>query len=254
MALACGAPKQNSQTPADDGGNAAEFVEPEPPDAAIVAEPELPSGRGKVEITARWLWPPAEYRRSPGRNSCGSARPEPLRVELMGGLSDTLVVASNGGDKPTDALLSLRDCRLSPKLVVVGTGSSLIVQNLDESNEVEIVVERMGDTGEVTGQVGKMPMRVIGHRYALKVTSPGLLRLHSTRDPSDFAYALAVEHNAAVSTPEGVVELELPAGSQELRVWHPPVEPGKQGISRKVMVEVQAKMRSKQTVDLSPAK
>ncbi len=222
----------------------------EPADAAFVAEPSLPADRGKVSIMARWLWPPAEYRRSPGRNSCGVARRPPLRVELMGGLSHA-VVTTAAGEAPGEATLAIGACGLDPPLVVVGVGAALHVQNLGEKAH-EVVVEEMDEKGGVRKRLGTFPMRVAGQHYSLSAERAGVLRLHLSADPKDFAYAVVASGAADLTSNRGMANLELPIGLHKLRVWHAPVSAGSGSVSRSLEVEIQAQLRTKQVVDMGP--
>ncbi len=226
-----------------DGGDKAKFDANEP-----VVDTSLPQGRGHIEVMARWLWPPPAYRRSPGRNSCGVARPPALSLEIMGGLSDVAVSASSG-EAPGPATLSVSACGIHPRLVVVGTEQDLRVQNLGEK-PAQVIVQRL-DTNGVAGEAEAfMPMRLPGQQYSVAVGSAGILRLHNASDPEDYSYAFVSAGAAVVTRAHGVAELQLVAGSHKLTLWHPPVD-GKP-LRATTSVQVRAQMRSKTIVDLGP--
>ncbi len=248
QASACGPKNKGAANLHSDAGSTQANAPAQDPDASVVAEPGMPSDRGKVEIFARWLWPPAELRRSPGRNACGLARSPALEVELMGGLHD-VVVSSTEGQGPSLAELAIHDCRIEPRLVALGLGQSLVVTNMDETPH-ELVIERLDDKGAVAEQLGRMPMRVIGHRYGYQPSASGVLRLHSQSDPQDYAYVLVTEGAAAVSSERGTAALELSPGAHVVSLWHPPVRANGPGLRASVQVDIAAQKRQKRTVDL----
>ncbi len=220
-----------------------------PADASTVAEPTLPADRGKVEVMARWLWPPAEMRRSPGRNSCGMARNPGLRVELMGGLSHT-AVSTNAGEAPGSAKISISDCLFDPPLVVLGLGEELKVQNLDQAGHT-LVVEEIDAKGAVIKNLGTMPMRIAGQQFAIKSERQGVLRLHMSSDSADYAYALVSSGAAAVSSKRGLADLELAVGEHTLEVWHAPVLGDSAALTQSLVVEIESQVRTKRVVDMT---
>ena len=249
--VACGGPNKQGAGQPGDGGNteATEPVlTPKPPEPEEpVVDTTLPSDRGRVEVMARWLWPEPAFRRSPGRNSCGAARPAAVHVEVMGGLRDVAVTAASG-EAPGPASIAVSTCGFQPRLVVVGLGEELSVENLG-LKPTEIVVEKLDAAGAVSPLPAVMPLRIAGQRYALSTKSPGLLRLRSKSDPEDFGYALVTAGAAAVTGPRGFAELELEVGSHTLSLWHPPVSGNAPESS--IEVEIQAQTRSKEIVDIS---
>lgn len=245
--LACGASgKGAGQAQGDDAG----LLETVVSDASLpMPDPTAAPGQGVVETKTTWLWPPSGLRRSPGRNHCGSARDPDLVVELMGGLRDTAVV-SETGPSPESASMSLSDCRIRPKLVVVGVDRPLRVQNLDVDAR-EVIVESLNEQGVVEGEIGRLPMRVAGQRFELRHAKPGLLRLRTTDDPDDLAYVLVTTGTAGVTGDSGIVSLELPAGTHQLQVWHPPISGQPAGLESSVSVEVLDGARTKQVISLA---
>ena len=250
--VACGGPnKQNAGHPGDGGSSElSNGVAPRPP-APVPEEPvvdtSLPGDRGRIEVMARWLWPKPAFRRSPGRNSCGAARPPALRVEVMGGLRD-VAVTSTEGEAPGPATIAVARCGFEPRMVVVGLGQELRVENLGLVAS-EIIIEKLDIVGNVSSTLAVMPLHVAGQRYALPTTTTGLLRLHSTADPEDFGYALVSEGAGAVTGSRGFAELELAPGTHTLSLWHPPVS-GKFPVAS-VRVDVQPQTRRKEIVDIS---
>tara|TARA_R110002096_G_scaffold143328_1_gene299106 strand:- start:70966 stop:73101 length:2136 start_codon:yes stop_codon:yes gene_type:complete len=245
--IGCGGKnKQSSEQPGDGGADQIVVPKPEEPEEPVI-DTNLPANRGSVEIMARWLWPASELRRSPGRNSCGAARPPQVAVEVMGGLSDVAVLAPSG-QAPGPATVSVARCGFTPRLVVVGVGQPLHVENLS-IGAAEVVVEAIDESGAVTSAMGTMPMRIAGHLYAFTPTTPGILRLRMKSDPDDVAYALVSTSAAAVTGERGFAELELEAGPHTLSLWHPPIDGKSPTATTEVVVEPQT--RSKEIVDLS---
>ncbi len=247
--VSCGGKnKTSSEQPAGDGGAVDRMVAPKPPEPELpIIDTKLPADRGSVEIMARWLWPAAELRRSPGRNSCGAARAPAVSVEVMGGLRD-VAIRADSGPPPGPATVSVAQCRLTPRLVVVGVGEALQVEN-GGIDPQEVVVESVDATGVATGVQAIMPMRVAGHRFAYAPKEPGVLRLSLKSDPMDVSYALVTETSAAVTGTRGFAELELAAGMHAISLWHPPIA-GK-SVTTATKVEIKSQMRSKKTVDIS---
>jgi hypothetical protein len=114
----------------------------------------------------------------------------------------------------------------------------------------EIVVESLAEDGSVSSVIGRAPMRVAGQSYAYQVDDPGVLRVHSKKDPGDKAYVVVSSGAAAVTDLRGRAVLELPAGARELTLWHPPFPDHRAGLSKKLKVEVVAAKRKKRDVAL----
>ena len=254
MALvACGGKSKHATEQPGDGGSGDAVVAPKPPEPEEpVVDAKLPANRGSVEVMARWLWPAAELRRSPGRNSCGAARPPQVSVEVMGGLSDVAVQAESG-QAPGHATMSLAKCGFEPRVVVVGLGAELRVENLG-LGPAEVVVEALDASGAATKVEAVLPMRVPGQHFAFATKVVGVLRLRMKSDPEDVGYALVTEHAAAVTGARGFAEIELDTGAHALRLWHPPiVGTGASGkaLTSTVDVDIEPQTRSKEIVDLS---
>ncbi len=242
---ACGAksPRPNEQ-PGDAGG---EGLTPPPPEPDLpVAVPDLPAKMGSVEVMARWLWPDASLRRSPGRSSCGEARPPAVAVEVMGGLRN-VVVHPASGPAPGAATIAVAGCGFEPRVVTVGVGEELSVENLS-LEAADVVVERIA--GEEASLVAAMPMRIAGHRYAFVPKEAGVLRIRLASDPQDVAYAIVSKTAAGVTGPRGFAEITLAAGPQTIQLWHMPVA-GKT-LTAEAVLEVQPQVRIKETIDLAP--
>jgi oxygen-dependent protoporphyrinogen oxidase len=245
--IGCGGKnKQSSEQPGDGGADSVLAPKPPEPEKPVI-DTNLPSNRGSIEVMARWLWPAAELRRSPGRNSCGAARSARVTVEVMGGLRDVAVRAESG-QAPGAATIAVASCGFEPRLVVVGVGQELRVENLSV-DPAEVVVESLDDSGAVKSVEAIMPMRIAGHRYAFAPASSGVFRLRMKSDPDDVAYALVTSSAAAVTGARGFAELELDAGTHTLSLWHPPIE-GKSIITTTEVV-IEPQTRSKEIVDLS---
>jgi len=252
--LSCGGTTRPSAQSGDGGSfehgaRPLSVVEPpiaeKPVEEPPVIDPRLSKDLGHVQIMARWLWPNAVYRRSPGRNACGVARPSPVSVEVMGGLRDVAVSAA-AGDPPGSATVAVSDCGLHPRLVVVGVGEALLIQNLGTA-ATSIVVEHVDGAGNATSPQG-LPMSVAGQTYAVNTETHGWLRFHSLQDPVDYSYALITTGAASVTGPRGFAELDLPPGQHDVALWHPPID-GKT-LKATASVEITAQTRSRQVVDL----
>ncbi len=244
--VACGS---SSQSPKDSGIVAT--VRKAPADAEVDSPmPDLPIGQGQLQVRARWLWPDSALRRSPGRNQCGLARKPAVEVELMGGLPNVAVTARHG-EAPGDTRLSVSDCQIEPRVVVMGIGKTLSVVNMDERAH-RLVVEEIDAGGKVIAQVGEMPMRIPGQVFQYTPKATALLRVHDSLDAQDFAYVVVHDGGAAVTDKRGYAEIELPEGTQTLSLWYPPAPGELEGKKAELVTTVVAKVLSKHIVDLHP--
>lgn len=242
--VACGSTKQASK---DSGIGPAQVQAPA--DAEVVTlRPSLPTGHGQLQVRARWLWPDAALRRSPGRNQCGLARSPAVEVELMGGL-ENVAVRAEAGQPPGDAQLTVSGCRIEPRVVVMGVGQTLSLKNMDQRSH-QLIIEKLGEQGQVLSKEGTLPMRIPGQTFDYSPSSLGTLRIYDFDDPLDYAYVVVHNGAAAVTDMRGYAEIELPAESQRLRLWYPPPPGETKGKSAELVTEVVAKVMSKHIVDM----
>ena len=211
------------------------------------------SGRGRLSVTVEWPGAPAEFRRPAGRSPCGGLRRVPLGIHTLGGVRDAVVwlnrldgrEAASKSSPGRPGALSLRDCRLEPRVVLMD-GGDLLVRSHSEQRERVVVRPLVGDvsTSKVKARevLADFWLPVVGVGVALPMTEPGIWQVHSKRDPVASSYVVVANHGF-FATPDdrGVARLDrVPAGRYQLVAWHPPIRAGQAAVEIRREVTVEA--------------
>jgi hypothetical protein len=205
-------------------------------EVALDSNGKLP-GSGTLEVTATWNHLPPAAVTSPGPNACGIPARPPLGFVVIGkgesahallyaviGLERVGEGRPLGRAEAVEVVIS--QCQLSPPVMVAArVGAPLRVTNLDERRH-EILVEELGNGAEVPRVLAHLPMSVVGQRFELPLTRPGLYRVSSSSGRDSPVYVAVSTHPyAAVPNGRGVTLLEqVPAGRYQVWAWHPPLD------------------------------
>lgn len=204
-------------------------------------------GAGTIEATVSWLSAPASARGSAGRNACGERRRPGVSIHTLGGVRGAVVRLGGidrgrAPDPGTVVELAVRDCFVGPAAVrAPRLGATLAVINDDERRH-EVLIEHLGDGTGTPSQIARFTLPVIGHRVELPLDEPGIVRASSTADPTDHSFVVVPgTPYVAVTGDKGVATFEqVPAGTYQLAVWHPPVVAGDEPFVRTAEVTVVA--------------
>lgn len=223
-----------------DGGDAA------PVAAAPVEDAGLESNGG-VSLTVSWDPAPAAAL-SPGpRNACGVERRARLRVHTLGGVRGAVATLSTPESSPAEARgveLTIRDCRPWPSISIA---SRIAIINGDERRHL-VRVDRL----EPAAKVSSFSLGIVGQGYELGLEQAGVHRVRAEADRGDPSYVFVPgDGHAALTDERGRARLEnVPPGTHELLVWHPPVTRGGPPLVASAEVTVEAGRVVEQTLTL----
>jgi hypothetical protein len=238
---ACSASQDKRPAVGKDGGDSiAGSVEGRPDDEPATAG---------VQVTVEWHQPPAELVRSPGYNRCKRPNRAALSVHTMGGVRNAAVWLEVTDDSRLSepSVVSIRDCAVFPRVVVVPPGTKLEVHQLDETPHL-LKLEQLGDSA---APAVELPLQLIGQRYDVEVNGQVAMRGKGT-DPG---YAVAGSTLSAVTSDRGIAEISnVPPGKHVLVVWHPPIDGSGKPLRITQSVEVVAEQVAKISVGLAPEK
>lgn len=220
---------------------------------------------GRLSVVVSWPEPPPEVLQSPGLNACGVAVRSPASFFIRTKKSDVTglrhaVVSLSGverGRRPDPAeatLIAVRDCRLRPVVArVARLGGRLAVVNDDERRH-QVVLERLGEGGEVAERLARVPLPLVGGRYDLPLEEPGFYRATTAGSERDHSYVVVPPHPyVAVADERGLARMDqVPAGTYEVVAWHPPLERGGAPLTARGEVEIEAGGTTRHVIELKP--
>jgi plastocyanin len=177
-----------------------------------------PSGTIRGRVTVQPVPPPTSLKVTTDQAVCGLSVPdESLLVDPAGGLAHA-VITVRGVRAPapeTPAVVTNRQCRFVPHVLVARPGSTLRLTSDDKT---------LHTTHAYSGD-GQSLFNIALPLPGLTITRPlpraGLIRLGCDAHPWMRGFVVVTDELAAVSGPDGRFVLEgVPAGPQELRLWH----------------------------------
>ena len=145
------------------------------------------------------------------------------------GLSDSLVwlegPTTGARSYETVTVLSNSGCSLWPRVVAVGIGTELTLQNYIASPEVFRISRMDGGTSISVDQIAMSGMSTSTYmptEGSIKLDQPGLVQVQSLIRPWEIAFVLVTEHGyAGQSDWEGKVTFNgVPRGEHTIHAWH----------------------------------
>lgn len=184
---------------------------------------------GTLAVTVLWPTASAAMRRSPGRTACGTARPPRARIGTLHGVAGAVVFVDVREGKPAppaaDVRVTLRDCALSPPVVVApGLGGRVELQSQDEQPH-RATAHALGLDGAGPGTaVASVALPAMGHVVSLPLPAADVVRLAADGADGDAAYVIAPPHPyVAITDDTGAVGFDrVPPGTHAVRAWLPP--------------------------------
>jgi hypothetical protein len=216
----------------------------------VIESREADRETGAIAITVRWLPAPPELVASPGVNACGMERRPPLRVDTMGaveGAVATLVDIREGRAhaEPAPSAVSIEACRAEPRVSIASAkGSPLEILSRDERPQqvtLSYAGPLLGGAGDAE-PLAEFALPLVGQRVQLAAPRDGIYVARTTASPNEEAYVVVPPHPyAAITDDLGEARLNgVPVGRYELKIWHPPVTPGGEPLTRRASVQVVA--------------
>lgn len=212
-------------------------------------------GAGSIAVKVEWKSPPAAVLRSPGINQCGAPRvPGAVSHHLfgLGGAVVWLTAIGSGRapDADSERVLEVRRCVPTPRVVLMPRlGSRLTVLNSDERRHRITMHALEGGAALVDA-----PMPLVGQRFAVPMSTPGVFRVATAADPADRAYVVVPRHPYyAITDHRGEAVLtDVPPGRYELVAWHPPFARGEGPRMVQSAITVETGKRAELTVSMAP--
>ncbi|MEO8846110.1 MAG: hypothetical protein ABI591_12210 [Kofleriaceae bacterium] len=211
---------------------------PHGPDDGVIARPPLdaraaPPGpyrvdakapHGDVQIRVEWKDVPVVARASPGRTSCGTAKPASVAPTTTWGIPDAVVMieVEHGVElAPAPARIVLEHCALSPRIALA---SSLVVASAMDA-PAQVAFARVGSarplaapTKAASEAIARLP--VIGHEVELPIEPSSLVAVTSAEDEA-LVIAAPTPYYAITEANGQVVLRDVPVGTFEVSALLP---------------------------------
>lgn len=177
-----------------------------------------PTGTIRGRVTVSPVPPPAVLTVTTDQTTCGSTVPDDsLLVDAQGGLAHA-VVTVRGVKSPAPAqgpVVTNRQCRFVPHVAVARPGASLTITSDDRTLHTTHAYTADNQS------LFNIALPIPGLKIVRPLPRAGLVRLGCDAHPWMRAFVVVTDELAAVSAPDGSFVLEgVPAGTQELRLWH----------------------------------
>ena len=216
---------------------------PHGPDDGIVAPPVVPvvppgpyrvdskAPHGDVQIRVEWKDVPVVARASPGRTTCGTAKPSSVSPTTTWGIPDAVVMIEIDHGKelvPAPARIVLDHCALSPRIAIA---SSLVVASAMDA-PAQVAFARVGNARPLVAPTKAAPngdrrereaiarLPVIGHEVELPIEPSSLVSVTSAEDEA-LVIAAPTPYFAITEANGQVVLRDVPVGTFEIAALLP---------------------------------
>lgn len=184
---------------------------------------------GAVKVTVTWPTAPAAARRSPGRTTCGGARPPQARIATLHGVADVVIVLDLDHGKPAapaaPVRVTVRDCAVAPTVALApGLGGALVVDN-GAVEPATVTITAVGPAWRLpptATALARAQLPVLGHAVAVTLAEAGAIEVGLAGE-ADPAVVIAPPHPyVAITDATGAARLtRVPTGTYPVRAWLP---------------------------------
>ena len=244
IAVACSGSKTAPKTVVED----AKAGSAQPADAAIRIDPSV---KGDVQIRVEWKDVPVAARASPGRTSCGTARPAAVAPTTTWGVPDVFVaIEIPGGGAGGKHRVAFGDCILAPR-VLTSTGTLAIASATQ--TPAKLTLQRVGQL-PLGGAIKEDKPRevylpIAGHEVEVALDAGAIYRIAAG---DELGWVVATDHPLiAITEVTGNVVLRgVPGGTHAVTAWLPP-RSGQPARVARGTVTVNAGALSEVTLDIT---
>ncbi|HEY5925406.1 MAG TPA: hypothetical protein VIV11_27165 [Kofleriaceae bacterium] len=243
-AFACSGNKTAPKTAVED----AKAGSAQPVDAMIRIDPSV---KGDVQIRVEWKDVPVAARASPGRTTCGTARPAAVAPTTTWGVPDVFVAIEVPGSGSGGAhRIVFGDCLLTPR-ALTSTGTLTIASATQAP--AKLTIQRAGQlplgSAIKEDKARDVYLPIAGHEVEVALDAGAIYRVAAG---DELGWVVATDHPfiALTEVTGNIVLRGVPGGTHAITAWLPP-RSGQPARVAKGTVTVNAGALSEVTLDIT---